>query len=604
MFCSKCGSKVDDGAKFCNTCGNPIKQESKKVSPSLEDTIETKAVGETAKEAPKEETKANETVKETPIQEPKVQATPSGNYNAYNNNVYRAPKKPVNKKLIAIIVGSVVIAGALIIAVVINLRTINLNKYIGTEITGYEGYGYAVWNDDNYNKLVEDYGDKLTFDYQKYLENLSDCFETLIKKAGVNPSVFGWDYSSYGIEDAAYYLAQDYAEDYFYDCSSVFDYLYYTVYYECQLDGFDQHSDDFDYSAFKEKFTHLKNGDKVKIVWYDIDDELNEIKALKVNNDSNVDHVEYRNKKLIETLVKNSNLTDEAVIDVVYEFVKNSNPRNYFNYNFKYSNTSITAKGLTVAPTVDIFKDIDISYSGIAPNGSATITYKGEEVSSIYGITFNVSNDHSMYNGLDVGDVITATLSYDDVSNYINEYGGVPSTSSKEFTVDALDSLLTSASQIPSAALEDMKGKADGAFRYIFEDANQTGNSLEEFNYKGLYVLTRKDSYYNTIHADSKYYYDIDDKVILVYEVKVRNSGGSYDEVNTIYWCAAFDNILVKADGSLEYDIDTYHTPNNQINITGDNQNWFYYAYNSLDDLYNNQVAKNTDDYYVEESMQ
>ena len=24
-FCSKCGSKIDSGAKFCQTCGNPIK---------------------------------------------------------------------------------------------------------------------------------------------------------------------------------------------------------------------------------------------------------------------------------------------------------------------------------------------------------------------------------------------------------------------------------------------------------------------------------------------------------------------------------------------------------------------------------------------------
>lgn len=149
-----------------------------------------------------------------------------------------------------------------------------------------------------------------------------------------------------------------------------------------------------------------------------------------------------------------------------------------------------------------------------------------------------------------------------------------------------------------------MKGKADGSFRYIFDDANQTGNSLEGFEYKGLYILSKKDSYYSTVRADNKYYYDIDDKVILVYEVKVRNYGGSYDQVNTIYWCASFDNLLVKADGTVEYDLDAYHTPNNQINITGDNQNWFYNAYNSLDDLYNNQVAYNTSDYNVEENMQ
>lgn len=589
MFCSKCGSKVDDGAKFCNTCGNPIKQESKKVSPSLEDTIETKAVGETAKEAPKEETKVNETVKEIPVQEPKVQATPSGNYNAYNNNVYRAPKKPVNKKLIATIVGGVLAVCVVGYLVVSSLRTINLDKYVDVAATGYNGYGRVSYSNSDYSdKLYEAYGDKLTFDEEAYLKSLTKAFKILLKKANISPGLFDYNFTYYSYkysqDEAPELLAQAYANQTYYD--SPIDMLnYHTVYFDV------------------ESSNNLKNGDKINLVWYDIDYELEQLKAM--SKGSYIDEGKLNNTtvELLECLYWGG-LSDEEAASLVYDFVKSTNPTKFFNYKFKYSNKTITVKDLTEAPTVDIFNNIELKYSGIAPNGSAQIVFNGKEVDSLDGINFSVSNGHSMYDGLDVGDVITATLSYDDVSKYINEYGGVPSTSSKEFTVDALDSLLTSASQIPSTALEDMKGKADGAFRYIFEDANQTGNSLEEFNYKGLYVLTRKDSYYNTIHADSKYYYDIDDKVILVYEVKVRNSGGSYDEVNTIYWCAAFDNILVKADGSLEYDIDTYHTPNNQINITGDNQNWFYYAYNSLDDLYNNQVAKNTDDYYVEESMQ
>ncbi len=600
MFCSKCGAKVNDDAKFCNVCGNPLVQVPKNVSLSLEDTIETKTVSsdkQPVEEAEKVQEKV-EAVKEE-VKQTANNSVPLNNVenvNAYN--AYRAPKKPVNKKLVAEIVGGV-IALCIVVALAINsLRTINLNKYYGLEVTGYNGYGQISYNSEVYDKIYTDYGDKLEFDQEAYLKRLRSEFKALMTKTNVPALFLGYDSNGYTTDELIDYMARDYAQEYFSYYDDTVDMIYATAYTQTTLK--DETKDS----------RHLSNGDQIVIEWYDINDELKEIKGLKNEGDENFDgsHIKYVNLKLIEKLIEygewTGTITSDQAINYVYEFVKNTDPSKYFNYKFKYSTKTYTVKDLTEAPSVDIFKELDITYSGIAPNGSAKITFKGEEVSGVDGISFSVSNDHSMYEGLDVGDVITASLSYDDPSIYISKYGGIPSISSKEFTVDALDSLLSKSSQLTEDALNEMKGKADGSFRYIFDDANQTGNSLEGFEYKGLYILSKKDSYYSTVRADNKYYYDIDDKVILVYEVKVRNYGGSYDQVNTIYWCASFDNLLVKADGTVEYDLDAYHTPNNQINITGDNQNWFYNAYNSLDDLYNNQVAYNTSDYNVEENMQ
>lgn len=614
MFCSKCGAKLSDDARFCNICGNQLAQAPKKVSPSLEDTIKTKTVKENTEPVKenleskdvnaepvnvkpvKEETK-EDVVKQTQTVN-NVPPTNNAQYNTYNNNVYRAPKKPMNTKLILEIAGGVVAVCVIAFLIINSLRTINLNKYYGLEFTGYDGYGQISWNSETVDKIFDDYGDKLTFDEESYYRDVKKAFKNLMNKSNV-PSLFlGYDIASATLDESVEHIAQDYIEEYFYSEDPI-DMIYDTV------------SSDFylkDGETTGKDYKHLSNGDQIVVEWHDINDELKQLKALKTNHDGETDCIKFENKRLLERLIEFSDwtgrITNDEAIDLVYDFVKSTDPSKYFNYNFKYSNKTYTVKGLTEAPTVDIFKELDITYSGVAPNGTAKITFQGEEVSSVDGISFSVSNDHYIYEGLDIGDVITASLSYDDVSYYISKYGGIPSVSSKEFTVDALDSLLTKSSQLTEDALNEMKSKADGSFRYIFEDANQTGNSLEGFEYKGLYVLSRKDSYYNSVHADNKYYYDIDDKVILVYEVKVRNYGGSYDQVNTIYWCASFDNLLVKADGTVELDLDAYHTPNNQINITGDNQNWFYYAYNSLDDLYNSQVAYNTGDYNVEENMQ
>ena len=601
MFCSKCGAKVNDGAKFCNVCGNPLSEAPKKVSPSLEDTIKTEPVKENTE--PVKEEKANEEESKEPVVEP-TQAQSANNvpptntqYNTYNNNVYRAPKKPMNTKLILEIAGGVVAICVVVYLIINSLRTINLNKYNTLEVAGYNGYGQISY-DSEAETLLSEYGDKLEFDEEAYYKNLKSALKKLMNKSNVPSMFLGYDRADATLDEAVENIAQDYIEGYFYSnipTDMVYDCMYVSYYLK-------------DVETSGKDIKHLSNGDQIVFEWHDINDELKQLKDLKNDNDGNVDYVNYENLLLLRRLVEFSewtgSITADEAIDLVYDFVKSTDPSKYFNYKFKYSTKTYTVKNLTEAPTVDIFKELDITYSGVAPNGTAKITFKGEEVSGVDGISFSVSNGHSMYEGLDVGDVITASLSYEDVSSYISKYGGIPSVSSKEFTVDALDSLLTKSSQLTEDALNEMKSKADGSFRYIFDDANQTGNSLEGFEYKGLYVLSKKDSYYNTVRADNKYYYDIDDKVILVYEVKVRNYGGSYDQINTIYWCASFDNILVKADGTIELDLDAYHTPNNQINITGDNQNWFYYAYNSLDDLYNNQVAKNTSDYNVEENMQ
>ena len=120
MFCGSCGAQNDDGAKFCCKCGKPL-----------------------ASAEPKATTAA-----------PKVDAA------KVTGAIKAIPKKFIGIAVVAV----------LVIAVICGIstkagRTINLNKYLTIEATGYDGYGTAKAAID-WNAIQQKYGSKLAFTSQ------------------------------------------------------------------------------------------------------------------------------------------------------------------------------------------------------------------------------------------------------------------------------------------------------------------------------------------------------------------------------------------------------------------------------------------------------
>ena len=90
MFCEKCGTKIEDGAKFCEECGTPVASE--------EIVIETPE-----KEVPKNEFVApvlDENEDETPVLNPEPQVI--------------REKKPMSKKNKIILIASLALAVCLV----------------------------------------------------------------------------------------------------------------------------------------------------------------------------------------------------------------------------------------------------------------------------------------------------------------------------------------------------------------------------------------------------------------------------------------------------------------------------------------------------------
>lgn len=129
MYCGKCGTENANDAKFCRGCGQAL------VNESVKKEAENSAV-------------------ETQVGAKKV------NPEVIGQLLEKVKKLP--KKAVLGIVGVVVIL-VIVICLALNMSTtINLDKYVTIEATGYDGYGNVSAKID-WDAIEEKYGDKISF---------------------------------------------------------------------------------------------------------------------------------------------------------------------------------------------------------------------------------------------------------------------------------------------------------------------------------------------------------------------------------------------------------------------------------------------------------
>ena len=151
MYCKECGSMIPDDSKFCPTCG--AKFEAAPAAPATPAAPEEPAASATPI---------------TPVT-PVKPAAPTG------------PKKPFPVKLA--VIGGVALAALIAIICIANniSRTINLNKFVTVEATGYDGYGTAAVTID-WDAIDEKYGDKIKLTSKGKKEAEDEGYTEIIKK--------------------------------------------------------------------------------------------------------------------------------------------------------------------------------------------------------------------------------------------------------------------------------------------------------------------------------------------------------------------------------------------------------------------------------------
>ncbi len=269
-----------------------------------------------------------------------------------------------------------------------------------------------------------------------------------------------------------------------------------------------------------------------------------------------------------------------------------------YGYKLKYEDVEYTVEGLEEAATFNPFEGIEVTFEGIAPNGSANVIGEAKNKAAQ-----DFRYDIDKYSGLSNGDTVTLTVSmyYDDPVEYcINNYGLIPSPLEKTYTVEGLDSYIRSLSDVSEDSLKEMQSQAEDVYNANVAQNWGDGETLKSLTYIGSYLLTNK---------NSDNYWGSDNALYLVYRAQVNNyysnEGDIYNEVNNIYWYTMYTNLLVNPDGVTTVDVSNYCNPSDRVTIdTGiSTKSWYYYGYSTLDELYKSVVTSNADSYNHEEDI-
>lgn len=270
-----------------------------------------------------------------------------------------------------------------------------------------------------------------------------------------------------------------------------------------------------------------------------------------------------------------------------------------FDYKVKFEDQEFQVEGLKEAETFDPFKDIEVEYEGISPNGSAKIIGECKEVDGLY---FEFDKESQLKEG-DKIELSVDTENGDDLIDYcLNNCGKIPSPMTKEYTVSELDKYVTTNSEINADALKKMQNQADDT--YLARTAGWADDQkFAGMKYLGNYILSAKDEDNSTYN-----------KIYLVYEVKVKhnysNQNQKYKKTDKFYVWFEFNNVVVSAKGEIRDEFSRANMPYEQVIIdSGVSTGWFgtkrwaYNGYESLSELYKKTIQVNAEYYNSEDNM-
>lgn len=274
------------------------------------------------------------------------------------------------------------------------------------------------------------------------------------------------------------------------------------------------------------------------------------------------------------------------------------NVKELFGYKLKYSDIETTVSGLEAVPTFDPFEGIEVTFSGIAPNGTA-----GIKNNSTSGAASQVYFQLDKALGLSNGDVVTVSVSDNGSQNpgkyFVDKYGAVPTATEKEFKVEGLGQYVSASSEIPDDMLEKMKSQAEDVIKSNVARSWSEESNLDACEYVGNYFLTSKD----TINYGSA------NMIYMVYKMQatIASEQRKINDTFEYYTYVCFTDMILMPDGTCSLDLSSYRTPMNSFTKTYPG-GWFGYTYyvtgfEKLDSMFNKTVTTDINNYTYENNV-
>lgn len=259
-------------------------------------------------------------------------------------------------------------------------------------------------------------------------------------------------------------------------------------------------------------------------------------------------------------------------------------------FTLKYEDMEVEVKDLKEVDKIDIFSDLKVEYSGIAPNVSATCTSK------MYPeVNFQIDKSEN----LGSGDTITVSIPEDIIDEaFIKKYNGVPAEMSKTFTVGDVPRYADKLADIPEDIMKQMDAQAQDDINAGAANWNEKV-SLDSIKFIGNYFLTPKTSE------------DSGNILYLVYEITSTNP----NETITFYRWYKYSNIIILEDGKCSVDVMDYKKTTGNYSWgfedgdivwspKNDENGYWYVGYKSIDSLFKKCVTAYVDKWKYESNIE
>ena len=271
---------------------------------------------------------------------------------------------------------------------------------------------------------------------------------------------------------------------------------------------------------------------------------------------------------------KTKNLSNGDV--VTYTWDDNSDEaEEAFGVKVKYTDITYTVSGLASVNTFDAFDGVDVEFSGISPDGRATVNSL-PTAAEAQGLYYTLDENSGLSNG-------------------------------DTFTVEGLNEYVTSADTLSDSVLVSLQNQAEDVFKSYAAQRFSNGQTFKGMTYLGNYILTPK-------NKDS---WGDKDRIVLAYQVTVHHDYTSelnttYDADDSFFWYITFNNVSKDADGNIASGLNDYDTPTTFVKIdsgvqkysfSSSTETWEYYGYASLDSLYNAAVNQYVENYNHQDNV-